>query len=50
VPFALSQLQLDWLELLEDLGSDDIAEFREFINKRQLRNRKLILELGRKRP
>jgi transcriptional regulator with XRE-family HTH domain len=50
VPFALSNLQMDWLELLEDLGSDDIAEFREFINKRQLRNRKLILELGHKRP
>jgi transcriptional regulator with XRE-family HTH domain len=49
VPFTLSQLQMDWLALLEDLGSDDIAEFRDLINKRQARNRKLILELGHKR-
>jgi transcriptional regulator with XRE-family HTH domain len=49
VPLTLSHQQMDWLSLLDDLGSDDIAEFHDMINKRRTRNRKLILELGHKK-
>lgn len=49
VPRTLRQHQMDWLGLLDDLGSDDIAEFYDMINKRRARNRKLILELGHKK-
>lgn len=49
VPLALSEAQADWLGLMDDLASDDLAEFRQAISDRQARNRKLLAELGKKR-
>lgn len=47
-PYVLSSQQADWLDLLDDLGSDDLVEFGEAIKKRQKRNRKLFDELSRR--
>lgn len=38
--------QGEWLALLRNLGSEDIAEFSEIIRKRQQRNLTLLAELG----
>ena len=46
VPFALSSKQWNWLELMDQLGSDDLAEFSHLISQRQQRNRKLLAEFG----
>lgn len=46
VPYALNAAQCNWLALLDQLGSDDIAEFSALIAQRQARNRKLLAELA----
>lgn len=46
---ALSVAQREWLALLEDLGTDDVAEFTEIIRARQERNRRLMADLARGR-
>lgn len=46
VPLVLSTKQLEWLGLMEQLGSDDLAEFSGLISQRQERNRKLLSEFG----
>lgn len=42
---TLDDRQLEWLELLHHLGSDDIAEFTGLIRSRQERNVRLLDEL-----
>lgn len=44
----LTAEQQAWLSLLDDLGSEDIAEFTALIHARQTRNRKLVDELIRR--
>lgn len=47
----LTAKEVEWLDLLENLGSDDIFEFAQLIRARQARNRRLLGELGTsKRP
>jgi transcriptional regulator with XRE-family HTH domain len=41
--------QREWLALLDDLGSADIAEFKTLIRERQRRNRQLVNELIKKK-
>lgn len=45
---ALTPLQLEWIGLLDSLGSDDIEEFISLIKSRQERNRRLLAELGKR--
>lgn len=42
----LTEKQSNWLALLENLGTDDIAEFSELIAARQARNLRLLQELA----
>lgn len=42
---GLTSAQQEWLSLLDDLGSEDIEEFKLLIQERQRRNRKLFAEL-----
>jgi transcriptional regulator with XRE-family HTH domain len=44
-PHGLTPEQQEWLALLDDLGSEDIEEFKLLIQERQRRNRKLLAEL-----
>ena len=46
-PSRLTEEQVNWLSLLDSLGSDDIAEFTALITARQQRNRRLVEEMMR---
>ena len=45
LPITINDRQAKWLSLLDDLGSDDIAEFTALITARQERNRRLMSEM-----
>lgn len=45
----LTYHELQWLALLDDLGSDDVEEFKTLIAERQARNRRLLDEMGKQR-
>ena len=47
LPVKLTDRQVEWLSLLDSLGSDDIAEFTALIAARQERNRRLLAEMKR---
>jgi transcriptional regulator with XRE-family HTH domain len=44
----LSIREIEWLALLDDLGTDDVEEFMTMIRQRQSRNRRLLAELCKK--